>query len=153
MKPPAAEAKQIESYKKAFLDKLKNTIQDSTRLSLSQTQSDLAKRFGGSINTTFGADLLGQIEKNKLQAMQDAQLEATQVGRELYDDAQKARVQKLNALMGVYDQVYSKFRDQRMLKETMNRYISQQPQQSPRRSLLGQAFSTVGRFALGRFFS
>jgi hypothetical protein len=61
---------------------------------LSQAQSDLSKRFGGTYNSTFGADYLARLEENRLSRLSDAAKEATLYGEDLYDQDEQSRLRR-----------------------------------------------------------
>ena len=63
----------------------------------SQTQSDLAQRFGGAYNATFGTTLLGQQNKNRLNQLYSASKDATMYGQNLYQQDQQNKIQRFQA--------------------------------------------------------
>jgi|GEM_PF-3071148 len=76
-----------------------------------QTTSDLANRFGGAYNSTFGAMELGQIQKNRLNALYNAGNEATMYGQDLYNQDQANQINRFqvfqNYLTNQYNQAQS----------------------------------------------
>ncbi len=63
----------------------------------SQTQSDLAQRFGGAFNATFGTTLLGQQNKNRLNQLYNASKDATLYGQNIYQQDQQNKIQRFQA--------------------------------------------------------
>lgn len=76
-----------------------------------QTTSDLANRFGGAYNSTFGAMDLGQIQKNRLNALYNAGSAATMYGQDLYNQDQANQINRFqvfnNYLTNLYNQAQS----------------------------------------------
>jgi hypothetical protein len=139
VRPPQAETRRIQSYQNTFFDKLRNAINQSADASYSKTQSDLAKRFGGSLASTFGTDLLSRLEKNRLGAIEDARTEAELVGQQLFQEAEQSRIRKLQALQNQFSQLASALRDTDLMRQVLSR------QQSENRS--GGLLNILGRVA------
>lgn len=121
IQPPALESRRIESYQKQLFDRLYKTINESASLRSSETRSDLAQRFGGSLNSTFGADLLSRVEGERLGAIEGAKLDSLLFGHQLAEDANTARIRKLQALQGNLSDLSSTYRNANYMKETLLR--------------------------------
>jgi hypothetical protein len=65
---------------------------------LSQAQSDLSKRFGGTYNATFGADYLSRLENNRLTQLSNAAKEAALVAEEMYSRDEDSRMRRFGLL-------------------------------------------------------
>lgn len=153
---PSQEAKRIAQSQQAFFEKLRRSINESANLSTSKTQSDLAKRFGGSLNTTFGNDLLARIEKNRLGAITDAQADASLYGQELFNTAQQSRMQKIQLLQGQLNSILSpstsllpySLRNAEMMRNVAERHQERQENRSLDTMLgvAGLATRAIGAF-------
>jgi hypothetical protein len=118
---PGAEAQKIESYQKQLFEKLSQAIHESADASLSRTQSNLAKRFGGSISSTFGTDLLSRIEKQRMQSISDAQLDASLTGYQLANELDQMKTRKLSALQGQFSHLSSQMHNSAYMREALRR--------------------------------
>lgn len=147
---PGQERELINSQKQLFYDRLRRAIDEASNARVSQTRSDLARRFGGSLNATFGNDLLSRLERERLNATREAQTDSTLFGQYLLNAADQSRLLKLQALQGqmgallgpAHAMLPSMMRNAEMMRETLSR---QQQQQG---SGFWQAIGSVARFAL-----
>lgn len=125
VKTPTVENKRVESYQKTLFDKLRKAIDETSNLRLAETESNLAQRFGGSLNSTFGNDLLGRIEKERLNAVENAKMDATLAGNQFAEDLNVSRINKLKALQGYFSNLSSTARDTSYIKEMLARQANQ----------------------------
>lgn len=112
----ASQLQQPDSVRQAAIDQRSQDFYNlqakginlDSNLQLAQTQSDLSKRFGGAYNASFGADLMAQIEKNRLSQLSDAHQQAALLGEDLAQNDQTSRIQRFNLfqnyLAGLNDQ-------------------------------------------------
>ncbi len=95
-----SEAKQAASYRDAFFEKLRGAINEGAAGSADEIRSDLAKRFGGTSYATFGNDLLARVEKNRLNALSGAKLDAEAAANQLLQDLEHRKLQRIQTLQG-----------------------------------------------------
>lgn len=98
--PPADEAVKNAEFKNNILQSLRTAITKDSNERQGLVQSDLSKRFGGSTRSTFATDLLGQMEKDRLASLNQAESDATLMGEQLKQDTENARLRKLQVLQG-----------------------------------------------------
>jgi hypothetical protein len=148
MRQPRAEAKQAQSFQEMFVNQLRSTIDESVNSSLSDARSDLAKRFGGAYNATFGNDLLSKIEGERFKSIRDAKIDASLMGQQLLENANQARMQKIQLLQGQLSNLqaagYLQFhRSPDILNGAVNRY---QSNESNRGGILGKVLGAARNF-------
>lgn len=98
--PPEADALKAENFKNTILQSLRSAITRDSNERQGLVQSDLSKRFGGSTQSTFATDLLGQLEKDRLSQLSQAEGDATLLGEQLKQETDNARLRKLQILQG-----------------------------------------------------
>lgn len=84
----------INQQSQDFYNLQAQNINNESNNEYDQTESDLAKRFGGAYNATFGATTLGQIQKNRLNALATAGEQATLYGQDLYNQDQANQINR-----------------------------------------------------------
>ena len=74
----------------------------------SQAQSDLAKRFGGAFNSTFGTDFLARLEQNRLSQLSSAAKDASLVAEDLYTQDEESRMRRFELFQNYLTNEHSK---------------------------------------------
>lgn len=77
---------------------------------LAQTRSDLSKRFGGTYNASFGADLLGNLEKSRLNTLSDARKSSSLLGEDLYQSDEDSKIRRFNVFQNYLTDLNSQAR-------------------------------------------
>lgn len=85
---------QINTRSRDYYDLQSAGINQDLDDTLARTKSDLNKRFGGSYNATFGTDLLANIEKSRVNQLEDARKQASLYGEDLYQRDEDSRMQR-----------------------------------------------------------
>jgi hypothetical protein len=106
--PDAVRQAAIDQRSQDFYNLQAEGINQNADLQLAKTQSDLSKRFGGAYNASFGADLMAQLQNERLNQLADAHQQAALLGEQLTQDDQSSRIQRFNLfqnyLSGLNDQ-------------------------------------------------
>lgn len=103
--PPQALVQQAEALANQQFEQLATSINDEAQQQRSQLESQNAQRFGGSLNATFGNDLLARQEAVRLANLQQARLATTEAAQERLAQQQAARQQRLALLTSVLDAI------------------------------------------------
>jgi hypothetical protein len=100
---PQALVQQAEALANEQFDQLAQAINDEAQQQRSQLESQNAQRFGGSLNATFGTDLLARQEAARLSTLQQARLATTEAAQERLAQREANRQQRLGLLASVLD--------------------------------------------------
>lgn len=92
--PDSERISQINARSRDYYDLQSAGINQDLDDVLARTKSDLNKRFGGSYNATFGTDLLANIEKSRVNQLEDARKQASLYGEDLYQRDENSRAQR-----------------------------------------------------------
>lgn len=92
--PDSVRQAAIDQRSQDFFNSQARGINEDADLRLSQTQSDLSKRFGGAYNSSFGADMLARVENNRLLRLSDARQQASLLGEDLTQNDQDNRIKR-----------------------------------------------------------
>ncbi len=84
----------IDRRSQDFFDSQARGINLDSNLRLSQTQSDLSKRFGGAYNASFGADMLAKVENDRLNRLADVRQQASLLGEDLAQNDMDSRLKR-----------------------------------------------------------
>lgn len=68
----ASRTRETETRQLRIFSPLRNEINASTDAQMAQVRSNAARRFGGSLNSTFSASALGEVAKARLSALESA---------------------------------------------------------------------------------
>jgi hypothetical protein len=106
--PDAVRQAAINQRAQDFYNLQAEGINQDADLQLAKTQSDLSKRFGGAYNASFGADLMAQVQNDRLGQLADAHQQASLLGEQLAQNDEDSRLQRFNLfqnyLSGLNDQ-------------------------------------------------
>ncbi len=104
----AQRAADIRQRSQDFYDLQARNINEEADEILAKGQSQIAHRFGGAYNATFGTDYLARLEKDRLSQLHTAGKEASLLAEDLYARDESSRLQRLgffqNYLAGLHDQ-------------------------------------------------
>jgi hypothetical protein len=100
---PQALVQQAEALANQQFEQLALTINDEAQQQRSQLESQNAQRFGGSLNATFGTDLLARQEAARLANLQQARLATTEAAQDRLAQQDAMRQQRLGLLTSVLD--------------------------------------------------
>lgn len=92
--PDARRMQEIHRRGQDFFDLQAQGIHADADARFAQTASDLSRRFGGSYNATFGTDLLGRLEMNRLNQLYAARKEAALYGEDLARADEDSRIRR-----------------------------------------------------------
>lgn len=95
---PSQDIEQSNAIRDQLFGRLSTAINEASSQTSGQTRSDLSKRLGGQYNSTFGNELLSRIERERLGAIGDAQVDADSTAQQYLDQQQAMRYQRLNLL-------------------------------------------------------
>lgn len=94
--PDAARQNAIDQRSQDFFDLQAKGINADADAQLAQTRVNLAKRFGGAYNATFGVGLLNQLQQNRLSQLSDAHKQAALLGENLYQQDEDSRIRRFS---------------------------------------------------------
>lgn len=80
-----------------------NDINQNARLSQNRTRSRLSQTLGGSMRSTFGNNLLAQLERSRLKTLSDARGQSRQLAYQFQNDEDTNRMRRLSMFQGVLD--------------------------------------------------
>jgi hypothetical protein len=92
--PDAARQNGIDRRAQDFFDLQAANINSQADSIIAKTRSNLAKRFGGAYNATFGTNLLAGLEGNRLGQLAEASKQASLLGEDLYTADENSRVRR-----------------------------------------------------------
>ncbi|WP_373531121.1 hypothetical protein [Vampirovibrio sp.] len=94
--PDPVRQQAINQRSQDFFDLQAAGINSSANDQLSKARTNLAKRFGGAYNATFGTHFLGQLENNRLGQLSEAYKQSGLLGEELYRADEDSRVRRFS---------------------------------------------------------
>lgn len=92
--PDATRQQAIHQRSQDFYDLQAAGINSQADAQIAKTRSNLAQRFGGAYNATFGTNMLVQLEGNRLSQLAEAQKQANLLGEDLYKADEDSRVRR-----------------------------------------------------------
>lgn len=94
--PDAIRQNAINQRTQDFYNLQAKGINDNSDKQIAKTRSNLAQRFGGTYNATFGANFLAQMENNRLSQLSQAQQQAALYGEDLARQDQNNQMQRFS---------------------------------------------------------
>jgi hypothetical protein len=147
---PAAEVQQIQSFQDTFFNKLRHAIDTGFADDTDRTRSNLAHRFGGALQSTFGNDLLSRLDQNRLNAVKDAQADSLMAGHDLAADKDTSRLRRIQLLQNQIAGISQSAMDAAERGQVFQNVLSRQNTLKPQRrgSMLRLLSGLISPFSL-----
>lgn len=94
--PDATRQQAITQRSRDFYDLQAAGINSAADAQIAKTRTNLAQRFGGAYNATFGTNMLVQLEGNRLGQLAEAQKQANLLGEDLYKADEDSRIRRFS---------------------------------------------------------
>lgn len=94
--PDPVRQQAIDQRSRDFYDLQATGINRDADAQISKTRSNLAQRFGGAYNATFGTNLLARLEENRLGQLAEAHKQSALLGEDLYRADENSRIRRFS---------------------------------------------------------